>query len=72
MIEPRDEFLSEENLDLRNLSWKELLAYWNLWLRQAQATNDADAATYSHGVFLRDPAAAGDKETGERQQVGMR
>ena len=34
----RDEFLSEEDLDLRNLSWDELIAYWNLWLEQAQAT----------------------------------
>ncbi|MSR64923.1 MAG: hypothetical protein EXS18_03980 [Verrucomicrobiae bacterium] len=51
MTEPRDEFLSEEDLDLRNLSEEELLAYWNLWLHQAQATNDLDAREYSHGVF---------------------
>ena len=56
---PRDEFLSEEDLDLRNLSWDELLAYWNLWLRMAQATNDADAHLYSHGVFTREPGAPG-------------
>ncbi len=56
MIEIEDEFLSEEDLDLRNLSWQELVAYWNLWLAQAQATNDLDEATYSHGVFERDPA----------------
>jgi hypothetical protein len=60
MIEPRDEFLSEEDLDLRNLSWEELVAYWNLWLRQAQATNDVDEATYSHGVFRHDSAAVAD------------
>lgn len=53
---PRDEFLSEEDLDLRNLSEQELLAYWLLWLHQAQATNDLDEATYEHGVFRRDPA----------------
>lgn len=47
----RDEFLSEEDLDLRNLSEEELMAYWNLWLEQAQATNDLDEHTYSHGVF---------------------
>jgi hypothetical protein len=52
----RDEFLSEEDLDLRNLSHDELMAYWNLWLQQAQATNDLDEALYSHGVFQRDPA----------------
>jgi hypothetical protein len=56
MIEIRDEFLSEEDLDLRNLSHEELIAYWNLWLEQAQATNDLDKALYSHGVFERDPA----------------
>ncbi|MBD3304791.1 hypothetical protein GF348_00340 [candidate division KSB3 bacterium] len=49
--EIRDEFLSEEDLDLRNLSWEELLEYWNFWLEQAQSTNDLDADTYSHGVF---------------------
>ena len=42
MIRMEDEFLSEEDLDLRNLSWEELVAYWNLWLLQAQATNDSD------------------------------
>ncbi len=56
MIEMRDEFLSEEDLDLRNLTEEELIAYWNLWLEQAQATNDLDEALYSHGVFERDPA----------------
>jgi intracellular septation protein A len=50
-IEIRDEFLSEEDLDLKNLSWEELEAYWDLWLIQAQVTNDVDTNTYSHGVF---------------------
>lgn len=58
MIELRDEFLSEEDLDLRNLSEEELIAYWNLWLKQAQATNDLDEALYSHGVFEREPGRA--------------
>ena len=53
----RDEFLSEEDLDLRNLSEKELIAYWNLWLEQAQITNDLDQNTYSHGVFETAPNA---------------
>ncbi len=56
MTEIRDEFLSEGDMDLRNLSQEELIAYWNLWLQQAQATNDLDEALYSHGVFERDPA----------------
>ena len=59
--EPRDEFLSEEDLDLQHLSHDELIAYWNLWLRQAQATNDDDRAFYSHGVFEVDPSEAPDR-----------
>ena len=55
----RDEFLSEEDLDLRNLTDEELLATWNLWLEQAQASNDLDADTYSHGVFTQAPAGRG-------------
>jgi hypothetical protein len=51
MIELEDEFLSEEDLDLRNMTWEELVAYWNLWLLQAQATNDADPP-YTHGVLV--------------------
>jgi hypothetical protein len=51
MSDLRDEFLSEEDLDLANLSNEELDAWWNLWLEQAQSTNDEDANSYSHGVF---------------------
>jgi hypothetical protein len=40
---------------LRNLSGAELIAYRNLWLEQAQATNDLDEKTYSHGVFQTVP-----------------
>ncbi len=58
MKEMRDEFLSEEDLDLRNMSDEELHAYWNMWLEQAQATNDADQHSYSHGVFTEEPVAA--------------
>lgn len=47
----RDEFLSEEDLDLRNISEEELFIYWNMWLEQAQMTNDIDKYSYSHGVF---------------------
>jgi hypothetical protein len=50
-----ERFLSEEDLDLANLSWEELLAWWELWLRQAQATNDDDEHLYSHGVFRVEP-----------------
>jgi len=51
----RDEFLSEEDLDLRNLSEYELYAYWNYWLEQAQSTNELDRYLYSHGVFTEEP-----------------
>lgn len=47
----REEFLSEEDMDLRNLSWEEFLDYWNLWLDQAQVSNELDKDEYSHGVF---------------------
>ncbi len=50
-----DAFLSEEDLDLRNLSWEELLAWWELALRQAQSSNDLDEHLYSHGVFRVEP-----------------
>ncbi|MCU0727160.1 MAG: hypothetical protein MUE73_15465 [Planctomycetes bacterium] len=53
--EPCDEFLSEEDLDLRNLTEEELLALWEEWLRAAQVTNDRDEDQYSHGVFTREP-----------------
>ncbi len=51
----RDEFLSEEDLDLKNLSDEELDAVWTAWLKQAQATNEQDARLYSHGVFVCEP-----------------
>lgn len=61
----RDEFLSEEDLDLRNLSREELFAYWDLWLEQAQASNERDQNTYSHGVFVLEPRAPRQRKTGE-------
>ncbi len=47
----KDEFLSEEDLDLKSLTLEELDRVWTAWLLQAQATNDRDAGEYSHGVF---------------------
>jgi len=60
MTEFRDEFLSEEDLDLRSLTDEELDTVWMAWLRQAQSTNDEDKYTYSHGVFTYEPHADGD------------
>jgi len=53
--ETQDCFLSEEDLDLQDLSDMELIAWWNHWLRQAQITNDDDRYLYSHGVFTEEP-----------------
>jgi hypothetical protein len=54
----RDEFLSEEDLDFRKLTPEEQAAWWDLWFRQAQASNHLDHDRYSHGVFtdLHEPA----------------
>lgn len=60
MSELRDEFLSEEDLDLQSLTDEELDAVWTAWLYQAQITNDEDRYTYSHGVFTHEPVAAED------------
>lgn len=71
MIAMRDEFLSEEDLDLRNLSHEELVATWNLWLELAQASNPLDEKTYSHGVFDREPEPSAGARTGpEPPRVG--
>ena len=54
-IPPTDRFLSEEDLDIKDMSWEELLAWWNLWLEHAQITNELDQYEYSHGVFRHEP-----------------
>ncbi len=43
--------LSEDDLDLRDLSDAELDAAWDFWFDLAQTTNDDDPP-YSHGVFV--------------------
>ena len=52
----KDEFLSEEDLSLKEMGDKELEAYWNFWLELAQATIEEDKEFYSHGVFVQYPA----------------
>lgn len=59
----RDEFLSEEDLDLQEVSEEELIAYWKLRLEPAPATNDEDRYEYSHGVFTREPQKKSASET---------
>ena len=56
-IPMKDEFLSEEDLSLSDMSEEELEAYWNFWLELAQSTNEEDKELYSHGVFVQYPAS---------------
>ena len=44
------QMLSEDDLNIRDMTREELDAAWNLWFDLAQSTNDADPP-YSHGVF---------------------
>jgi hypothetical protein len=68
----QDAFFSEEDLDLRRLSFTELNRVWNAWLRQAQVTNDRDVHDYSHGVFTREPVApAATSGPGEHDRLGL-
>jgi hypothetical protein len=51
-----DRFLSEDDLDLRELTEEELYAWWNEWLRMAQATNEQDEHLHiTRGVRPRPP-----------------
>lgn len=52
---PTDVFLSEEDLDLQNLSDEELAAVYEAWLRAATITDEEDQHLYTHGVFLTEP-----------------
>ncbi len=61
---PRDAFLSEEDLDLAHLTMDELIAWWNLWLEQAQSGNALDERIYSHGVFVDEPERGTPKPKG--------
>ncbi len=49
------QMLSEDDLNIKEMSDAELEAAWDLWFDLAQATNDFDPA-YTHGVFV--PIAA--------------
>ncbi len=45
------QMLSEDDVNLRELSDEELDRAWDLWFDLAQATNDWDPP-YTHGVFV--------------------
>jgi hypothetical protein len=44
--------LSDDDLNIRDLSDEELDLAWDLWFDLAQSTNDEDPP-YTHGVFQR-------------------
>ncbi len=46
------QMLSEDDLNLRDMTREELDAAWDLWFDLAQSTNDADPP-YEHGVFAQ-------------------
>jgi hypothetical protein len=52
--------LSEDDLNLREMTSEELEKAWDLWFDLAQATNDFDPP-YTHGVFV--PVGAGGRRT---------
>jgi hypothetical protein len=45
------ELLSEDDINLKDMTWEELDKAWDLWFTLAQATNDFDPP-YTHGVFV--------------------
>ena len=45
------ELLSEDDLNLKDMTREELDRAWDLWFDLAQSTNDFDPP-YTHGVFV--------------------
>lgn len=56
--------LSEDDVNLADMSADELDAAWDLWFDLAQSTNDADPP-YEHGVFAR----AGERHTSTNEAI---
>jgi hypothetical protein len=65
--------LSEDDLNLQELSDDELVRAWDLWFDLAQVTNDSDPA-YSHGVFVgvEPPSVKGSAVRSLRDQSAAR
>ena len=65
--------LSEDDLNLQELSDDELVRAWDLWFDLAQVTNDSDPA-YSHGVFVgvEPPSVPGSAVRSLRDQSAAR
>jgi hypothetical protein len=64
------ELLSEDDLNLKDMTREELDRAWNLWFDLAQTTNDFDPP-YTHGVFvLCDMAPGSDpRKTADKTSV---
>jgi len=60
--------LSEDDLNLSELTDDELIRAWNLWFELAQSTNEWDPP-YSHGVFAEGGSGA---EPGRPHVAGER
>ncbi|MFP5287726.1 MAG: hypothetical protein ACLGI9_18460 [Thermoanaerobaculia bacterium] len=63
------ELLSEDDLNLKEMTWEELNHAWDLWFTLAQATNDFDPP-YTHGVFV-DPDWRPTKEPSEHSVMSL-
>jgi hypothetical protein len=67
------ELLSEDDLNLREMTPEELDRAWDLWFDLAQATNDFDPP-YTHGVFVLcdlEPESVADNSSAERRSCAM-
>lgn len=64
--------LSDDDLNLRELSDDELVRAWDLWFDLAQVTNASDPA-YSHGVLVgvEQPPAPGSTAPSEGDEVEL-
>ena len=60
--------LSEDDLNLAEMSDEELAAAWDLWFDLAQATNDFDPP-WTHGVFVGMELASPGRKDRQRPAV---
>ncbi|HMO18168.1 MAG TPA: hypothetical protein PKA63_08285 [Oligoflexia bacterium] len=44
-------FLSEDDLNLKDMSFEEVVTAWNEWFKTAQLTNAEDENIFSHSCF---------------------
>ena len=67
------ELLSEDDLNLKDMTPEELDQAWDLWFDLAQATNDFDPP-YTHGVFVWATAspASSESKSSEKESDGSR